>query len=132
MPAACAALYMLRITLLSGQELTSIAVEDALDVKALKQRLNKSHGLPPRFRQRLLQEGQTLDDAFQLDSPMDLQVVLTTFAKPSHCQVEQLIIAARDGFVSEVGLHIDAKNTVKTVKHYLQLDKFLKRDRAQN
>eukprot|EP00439_Symbiodinium_sp_Y106_P072998 s742_g13.t1 len=93
---------MLRITLLSGQELTSIAVEDALDVKALKQRLNKSHGLPPRFRQRLLQEGQTLDDAFQLDSPMDLQVVLTTFAKPSHCQVEQLIIAARDGFVSEV------------------------------
>jgi len=92
---------MLRITLLSGQELTSMAVEDALDVKALKQRLNKSHGLPPRFRQRLLQEGQTLDDAFQLDSPMDLQVVLTTFAKPSHCQVEQLIIAARDGFVSE-------------------------------
>jgi len=93
---------MLRITLLSGEELTSIAVEDVHDVKALKQQLNKMYGLPPRFRQRLLHDGQTLDDAFNLDLPMDLQVVLTTFAEPSDSQKEQLFFAARDGFVSEV------------------------------
>ncbi|CAE7426329.1 ANKRD50 [Symbiodinium sp. CCMP2592] len=93
---------MLRITLLSGEELTSTPVEEAHDVKALKQQLNKTYGLPPRFRQRLLHEGQTLDDAFNLDLPMDLQLVLTTFAEPSDSQKEQLFFAARDGLVSEV------------------------------
>ena len=54
---------MLRITQLSGEELTSIPIEELSDVKALKQRLHENHGLPPRFRQRLLQGGTTLDDA---------------------------------------------------------------------
>ncbi|CAE7763969.1 kidins220b [Symbiodinium sp. CCMP2456] len=93
---------MLRITLLSGEELTSIAVEDVRDVKALKQQLNKMYGLPPRFRQSLLHHGLTLDDSFNLDLPMDLQVVLTTFAEPSDSHMEQLIFAAKHGFVSEV------------------------------
>ena len=65
---------MLRITQLSGEELTSLPLTELSDVRALKQRLHRQHGLPPRFRQRLLQEGQTLDDGVKLDSVMDLQV----------------------------------------------------------
>ena len=57
---------MLRITLLSGEEVTSLALAELSDVKALKQRLHQQHGLPPRFRQRLLHEGNTLDDAVKL------------------------------------------------------------------
>ena len=65
---------LLRITQLSGEELTSIPLAELSDVRALKQRLHRQHGLPPRFRQRLLQEGSTLDDDVKLDSVMDLQV----------------------------------------------------------
>ena len=47
---------MLRITQLSGEELTSLPLAELSDVKALKQRLHQQHGMPPRFRQRLLHE----------------------------------------------------------------------------
>ena len=46
------------------------------NVKALKERLHHLHGLPPRFRQRLLHRGSTLDDAYKLDSPLDLNLVV--------------------------------------------------------
>ena len=65
---------MLRITQLSGEELTSLPLAELSDVKALKQRSSREHGLPPRFRQRLLHEGNTLDDAVKLETEMDLQV----------------------------------------------------------
>ncbi|CAE7773104.1 ANKRD50, partial [Symbiodinium necroappetens] len=49
------------------------------DVREVKQRLHQQHGLPPRFRQRLLQGGNILDDAVKLDTPMDLQVLIVPF-----------------------------------------------------
>ena len=42
----------------------------------MKQRLHLQHGLPPRFSQRLLHDGNPLDDAVQLDTAMDLQAVI--------------------------------------------------------
>ena len=62
---------MLRIRLLSGEEVASIPVAEADGVKALKQRLHQQHGLPPRFRQRLVHEGRFLPDALKLDSAVD-------------------------------------------------------------
>ena len=54
---------MLRITLLSREELTSLPLTE---LKGLKQRLHQQHGLPPRFRQRLLYEGNALDECGHL------------------------------------------------------------------
>jgi len=66
---------MLRIRKLSGEEVASLPLAELSDVKALKQRLHQQHGLPPRFRQRLLHESKALDDSVTLDSVFDLQVV---------------------------------------------------------
>ena len=73
------------------------------DVKGLKQRLHQQHGLPPRFRQRLLHEGNALDDAVKLDSAMDLQVLIVSFSEVSEDQQYELIEAASDGRVAEAG-----------------------------
>ena len=45
---------MLHIRMLSGEELASLPVEEVSDVRELKRLLNRRHGQPPRFRQRLL------------------------------------------------------------------------------
>ena len=50
------------------------------DVRALKRRLSQLPGSHPRFRQRLLLNGRQLEDATELDSPTDLQLVLLPFA----------------------------------------------------
>ena len=66
---------MLRVAKLSGEEVASIAVGEVSDVRSLKQHLSKQHSsLPPRFRQRVLLNDTGLEDAAQLDSPMDLQL----------------------------------------------------------
>mmetsp|Transcript_66832 Transcript_66832/g.156617 ORF Transcript_66832/g.156617 Transcript_66832/m.156617 type:complete len:233 (-) Transcript_66832:8-706(-) len=94
---------MLRITQLSGEELTSIPIEELSDVKALKQRLHENHGLPPRFRQRLLHGGTTLDDAAKLDSVMDLEVVaLHGFCEASESQRTALCHAIERDSMEEV------------------------------
>ncbi|CAE7471533.1 unnamed protein product [Symbiodinium sp. CCMP2456] len=70
---------MLRITnLVSGVQLTSLPLTELSDVKDLKQHLNQQHGLPPRFRQRLLHEGAALDDAVKLDTAFHLKLVAAT------------------------------------------------------
>ena len=74
---------MLQLRMLTGDALTSIPVEEIHDVKGLKLRLNQRHGLPPRFRQRVLFHGEILEDAMTLDSPMNLDLVLLTFADVS-------------------------------------------------
>ena len=94
---------MLRITLLSGEDLTSIPCAELSDVQALKQRLHHQHGLPPRFRQRLLHEGNILDDAFELDSPMDLQVLTLPFSEASDTQRDRLYEASGSGPAAEAG-----------------------------
>ena len=92
---------MLRITLLSGEELTSLPLTELSDVKGLKQRLHQQHGLPPRFRQRLLHEGNALDDAVKLDSAMDLQVLIVAFSEVSEQQWRELYGAAASGNVAK-------------------------------
>ncbi|CAE7221135.1 MTR1 [Symbiodinium natans] len=77
-------------------------VAELSDVRALKQRLHEQQGLPPRFRQRLLHEGCTLEDGVKLDSEMDLQVVVLTFSDVSDDQRRALVFAARDGNVVKV------------------------------
>ena len=67
---------MLQLKMLSGEVLTRIPVDEIQDVKGLKQRLTQLHGLPPRFRQRVLFHGESLNDTVTLDSPMDLDIVL--------------------------------------------------------
>ena len=70
---------MLRITLLSGETLASVPAAGLSDAKALKQRLHRQHGLPPRFRQRLFHNGSALEDDSKLDPSMDLEVVAVSF-----------------------------------------------------
>ncbi|OLQ11106.1 Ankyrin repeat domain-containing protein 50 [Symbiodinium microadriaticum] len=107
---------MLRITLLSGEELTSLPLAELSDVKALKQRLHQQHGLPPRFRlfTKAVSEGQQqeLDVAvsdgkvakvealLQLrmdpDAPKDVDgsTPLMRASKCGHADVVQLLLEA--------------------------------------
>ena len=101
---------MLRITLLSGEELTS-----------LKQRLHQQHGLPPRFRQRLLHEGSTLDDDVQLDSAMDLQLLIVAFSEVSEGQQQELDVAASDGMVAKARCSLQSHNRQATSPEILKL-----------
>ncbi|CAE7945673.1 ANKRD50, partial [Symbiodinium sp. KB8] len=95
-------LNMLQLRMLSGEAVTSIPVEEIQDVKGLKQRLSDLHGLPPRFRQRVFFHGEPLKDDMTLDSPMNLDLVLLTFADVSQRQVDELAAAALQGSLSEV------------------------------
>ena len=52
-------------------------------------------------RQRLILQGCNLDDADELDSALDLELVVLSFASPSTTQVEELIASARNGSVQE-------------------------------
>ncbi|CAE7441827.1 ANKRD50, partial [Symbiodinium sp. KB8] len=90
---------MLSIRMLSGAEVASIPVEELSDVRALKQTLHLFHGLPPRFRQRLVLRGDPLDDATKLDAPLDLELVLLEY---STTKSEELILAAARASTSEV------------------------------
>ncbi|CAE7675451.1 ANKRD17, partial [Symbiodinium sp. CCMP2456] len=96
---------MLRVRMISGEEVASIPLEEfreePCDVKSLKQRLCQLKEMPPRFRQRLLLQGQTLEDTANLASPMDLELVLMPFADVSEAQVNDLAAAAEQGFVTE-------------------------------
>ena len=101
-------MVMLHVRMLSGEAVASIPseeLEDVNDVRSLKQRLHRHHGLPPRFRQRLFHCGRPLDDMDKLGSPMDVELVLLTPAIASHTYAEpELVAAARNGLASEAGL----------------------------
>ena len=95
---------MLRINRISGEELTIALEEDLLpDVRALKQHLNQGHGLPPRFRQRLLLHGQCLEDTATLHSAMELELVVLAFIpNPAPAEVKKLTAAAGAGHFDKV------------------------------
>ena len=93
---------MLRIRMLSGEEVESIPVGELSDVKELKLHLHRLHGLPTRFRQRLLRGGNPMDDSVMLDSPMDLDLVLLTYSAASQRQACQLVEYAVRGSATEV------------------------------
>ena len=109
---------MLQLRMLSGEAVTSIPVEEVQDVKGLKQHLNRLHGLPPRFRQRILFRGETLKDTVRLDSAMNLDLVLLTFADVSQQQVEDLADAAEQGSAFEVGSFETAGLSIPSITSY--------------
>ena len=88
---------------MSGQEVATIPLAEAGEVKALKQRLHRLHGIPSRFRQRLLFCGDALDDSVKQDSSMDLELVLLAYSnsRASKTQGIQLLSAAKIGSASE-------------------------------
>ena len=94
---------MLHIRMISGEELTAIPVEEVSSVGDVKRRLQELHGLPRRFRQRLLLQGsnRNLDDADELHFPQDLELVVLSFSSPSPAQVDEIVAAARNGSVKE-------------------------------
>ena len=92
---------MLHMRLLSGQVVASMPVEQVSSVKEVKRRLHQLHGLPPRFRQRLILHGTNLDDADMLDTPLDLEIVLQDFAIASQAQECELVAAATNGSLEE-------------------------------
>eukprot|EP00439_Symbiodinium_sp_Y106_P078981 s1949_g17.t1 len=86
---------MLHVWWASGEELSAVSGAEVLEVRSLKQRLQKLCGAS-RFRQRLLHHGLQLEDDAILKPPMDVQLVLLPFV---HTQAEDraLLDAARDG-----------------------------------
>ena len=95
---------MLRIRKVSGEELTTALEENLVsNVSALKQHLNQLHGLPPRFRQRLLLDGQCLEDTATLQPGMELELVVLAFIpNPSVNDVQEFIAAASAGDCDKV------------------------------
>ena len=95
---------MLRIRKVSGEELTIALEEDLVpDVRALKQHLNQQHGLPPRFRQRLLLHGKCLEDTATLHHGMELELVILAFIpNPSSDEVQEFTAAASNGDFDKV------------------------------
>ena len=99
---------MLRVRMVSGQQLTSLSVEEVGNVRELKRRLHRLHGFPPRFQQRLILDGASLDDADELASPMDLDLVVLSFSDDDF-QLEEddeLLQAAANGSVDQAGFLI--------------------------
>ena len=96
---------MLSVRLLSGEEVAKVPLQEELrDVRSLKQNLHRLHGLPPRFRQRLLLDGEALEDAARIDAPVELELVLLASSAVSDLQMEELLSAASHGSVAEVGI----------------------------
>ena len=90
---------------MNNSEVASVPAGEVTTVRALKLVLNKQHGFPPRFRQRLFLRGDLLEDAFELATSMDmvLEFLVLDFANVSSQQVEELIRAAEFAELSEVG-----------------------------
>ena len=93
---------MLHIRMLSGEEVGKIPVGKLTDVKELKRHLHQLHGLPTRFRQRLLLGGTPMDDSVKLDTPMDLELVLLTHSAAPPTRADELVTAADSGSTTEV------------------------------
>ena len=77
---------------ISGEEL-----EELRDIRGLKTCLNQLHGFPPRFRQRLLHHGESLEETAILAFSMDLDLVVLPFADLSGSPMDDLAIAASAG-----------------------------------
>ena len=84
-------------------------MQELSDAKTVKQELNRKHGLPPRFRQRLFHCGSPVHDSARLDSipfglVLKLQLVLLPYSATSETQAEELATAAANGLVSEASV----------------------------
>ncbi|CAE7557663.1 unnamed protein product [Symbiodinium natans] len=113
---------MLRIRMLSGEEVTSIPLEEVGSVKEVKQRLHQLHGLPPRFRQKLLLQGACLGDADELHSTFELDLVLQSFCDASQTQVSDLVAACEDGSVDKARQHYTVRlGSVRQVRELAKI-----------
>ena len=92
---------MLRVCNASGKELAAIPVAELTDVRNLKRHLQGVCGVT-RFRQRLLDGQQNLEDELELESPADLQLVLLPFCNVSEDETRMLADAARSGDAQQV------------------------------
>ena len=104
-------MVLIIIRRVSGEELTITLEEDsAPNVRALKQHLNERHGLPPRFRQRLLLQGKCLEDTATLQLGMELELVVLAFIpNPSPDEVQEFTAAAGSGNFDEVRTFSEAQ-----------------------
>ena len=108
---------MLRISRISGEELT-IALQEDLVPDALKHDLHQLHGLPPCFRQRLLFDGQCLEDTVTLHPGMELELVALAFIpNPSPDEVQAFTAAAGAGDLDKVR----ALNEIQFTPHSEQI-----------
>ena len=96
---------MLRVLQMSGEEVAAAPAEELSDVKALKQRLQQQHGMPPRFRQRLLLHDTQaiLDEDAELEGGMTLQLLLLNYHEPSQAEADELTEAAIHGSAVQAG-----------------------------
>ena len=90
--------------MISGEEVAAVPLEEASSAREVKRLLHHVHGLPPRFQQRLVLNGASLDDADKLDSPVDLELVVVPFSSASQAEVDELIEAACNGSVKQAGV----------------------------
>ena len=93
---------MLDIRWLSGEELASIPLHELTSVRALKQRLTRDHGCPPRFRQILLYGGGVLEDDIRFDASVDVQLVCCASVPASQEQVDELVEESKRGLQDDV------------------------------
>ena len=118
---------MLRIRKISGQELPAISIENIRDIGGLKHELSNLHGFP-FWMQRLLHNGNCLDDSTKLDmlldgssldesaqpDPLDasihLQLVLATASTAAERKEtnELFLVACQDGEVETALLLLQA------------------------
>ena len=114
---------MLRVRLLSGHEVAIPVIapveSEFYDVRALKQQLNRLHGMPVRFRQRLFHGADLLPDSAQLDSLTSLDLVLLPYSDVSQAQADDLVSAAETGSSFEAPSHI-LSLLIYTQSHTLQ------------
>mmetsp|Transcript_9804 Transcript_9804/g.23542 ORF Transcript_9804/g.23542 Transcript_9804/m.23542 type:complete len:294 (-) Transcript_9804:217-1098(-) len=91
---------MLRIWSISGHEMASVPLAEVSTVRHLKERLAQLHGVP-RFRQRLLDDGESLQDTATLYST-DLQLVFLNYSEASLEQAAELTAAVGHASASKV------------------------------
>ena len=100
---------MLRIWRMSGQELPAVSTEEISDVKDLKACLRILHGFP-MCMQQLYHNGNNLDNSINIDTPMDVQLVLLAPSSPAHQTEakEELAESCQQGRLKTVRQLLDA------------------------
>ena len=93
---------MLNVWSVSGERLLTLPSEDLTDVRDLKRRISSVCGLP-RYRQRLMHEGASLEDpAADLGSLVDVQLLKLPFAEVSPFDIFQFLQQVERGHVSQI------------------------------
>ena len=76
---------------LPGEEVAAILVQELSNVESLKQHLQQTCVLSPRFRQQVLHDGVALEDDVVLDSPKDVSMVVLPLLRHTAEQADELL-----------------------------------------